>query len=436
MTRRRLVIAAVLAGALLAPVASGTLPDDVLAFYLTIAAAVVALAVVPSGPRARRYVTRILLVSATLALGAALVDTAARALVFGRLEHRPYELYGGPWDRLPVVGRYAPNVRYTGRTYGALAQASVFRAYREYRDVLFVTDAHGFPNDPAAIGRGPYEVILLGDSFGEGSQTSHDRTWAYLLRTRYGRSVYNLSMAAASPWHEYVTLASEIDRLATRPSSVVVWAIFTGNDFDGGVFYPEFDLARLPWQAGMGRVWTRYQHMRDRSPVRRAAARIRASRAGPAEPIVARPFIDGGAMLFFTPYAARMRATPAMIRAHPSFTLFRETIVRTVALARARKLDLAIVLIPSKEEVYRWVLERQPPWSSDPSPSGLGVVLTEICREADVRLLDLKAPLIEESRRRYQRTHELLWWRDDDHWNEAGHEVAAALVEARVLTTR
>ena len=123
-------------------------------------------------------------------------------------------------------------------------------------------------------------------------------------------------------------------------------------------------------------------------------------------------------MLFFTPYAARMRATPAMIRAHPSFTLFRETIVRTVALARARKLDLAIVLIPSKEEVYRWVLERQPPWSSDPSPSGLGVVLTEICREADVRLLDLKAPLIEESRRRYERTHELLWWRDDDHWNE------------------
>ncbi len=36
-------------------------------------------------------------------------------------------------------------------------------------------------------------------------------------------------------------------------------------------------------------------------------------------------------------------------------------------------------------------------------------------------------------RRRWRDSGELLWWRDDSHWNPAGHKVAAELIHKRLL---
>jgi hypothetical protein len=76
--------------------------------------------------------------------------------------------------------------------------------------------------------------------------------------------------------------------------------------------------------------------------------------------------------------------------------------------------------------VYAWVLDGAPPWSTDGGPSGFSEVLRGLCDQHGFRFLDLKPPLVEASRRDYEKSGALLWWSDDSHWNGDGQRAAAA----------
>jgi lysophospholipase L1-like esterase len=379
-----------------------------------------------STARCARPLGRVVLVIAVMAVTATGFDLLARPLAAPLLYYRPHDRYVNRWPRLPLLSRYRPNVVFEGPTYGDLAAMSGDRDAREVRTIRFQTDAYGFRNvesDPADI-----DVIVLGDSFGAGVGTTQEATWASLLAGRYGLSVYNLSMLGTNSWHQYTNLAVEIDRMNVHKGTVVIWAMFGGNDLEPPYYTDMLTPEDLPWNDPLSAAVVSFQTFRYRSPVRQSIERASRAVTGSEVPTLSAEFIDGSKVLFFTPYVRRKGRPQEQIQAGESYRQLEATVAAMGDLAADNGLTVAIVNVPAKAEVYSWVLDGGPPWSADPSPSGYSLAIQEIANAEGMCFLDLEPALIEASRRVYEESGELLWWRDDSHWNARGHEVVAAAV--------
>jgi hypothetical protein len=147
---------------------------------------------------------------------------------------------------------------------------------------------------------------------------------------------------------------------------------------------------------------------------------------GGSNQVVERRLPDGRRLLFSVPYAQRRGRTTEDIRRHPNFENLKATLDAMQRLTIARQLNVAVVLVPSKEEVYSWVLDEAPAWSASREPSSFSSLLRELSEQRHFRFLDLKPKLVEASRRTYENAHALLWWSDDSHWNDEGQHLAAA----------
>lgn len=417
----RLLFLWVLAGAVcFSPVAVGAFD----AFpYLPAAGALAIFAAYASGPARPRPVKRAALGLLSICFAVTLSDLCARPLLFWLFEVRPAERFIHRWPPLPLLQRYDAGVRFDGVTYGDLAAVSGRKSWREERRVKFVTDAHGFRNEPPGGGEAarPLDVLVLGDSFGLAAGTSQEDTLSSLLARDHGLSVYNLSVSRENPRQQYANLLIEGRRLSTREGTCVLWLIFTGNDLDEP-YHPELVNPRPAPPGLRARLVTGLNDFRARSPVRRLLS------PGATGMIIERAFGDGRRALFFAPYAERRGRTAEEVVRHPNFESLRATFGAMARLAGERRLTVAVALVPSKEEVYSWALDGTPPWSSGAGASGFSVVMRELCDEQGFRFLDLKPPLAEASGRVFAETGALLWWRDDTHWNAAGQRAAAAAI--------
>lgn len=87
------------------------------------------------------------------------------------------------------------------------------------------TDRNGFRNQRVLD---KYDVVVLGDSFAEGSKVSDEHAWPELLAARSGLTVYNLGMSSFDP-SLYLASLQEYG-LALQPR-VVICLLYEGNDF-------------------------------------------------------------------------------------------------------------------------------------------------------------------------------------------------------------
>ncbi|HVQ37047.1 MAG TPA: hypothetical protein VMS31_05920 [Pyrinomonadaceae bacterium] len=380
------------------------------------------------GPARNLLPQRVALVLLSVCFGVTLSDMVARPLLFYLFEVRPAERYIYPWPPLPQLHRYVTGINYEGVTYGDLAAVSGRRDWREERRVRFVTDEYGFRNEPGGLGVDPrpVDVIVLGDSFGVAAGTSQEETLSSLLARDYGLTVYNLSISRENPQQEYANLLLEGKRLKARQGACVLWLIFSGNDLDEP-YFPELENPQPEWPGPLRRLISGFSAFRSRSPVHRLL-----SRRGP-ELVIERALVDGRRVLFFAPYAQLRGRTAEDVLRHPNFERLKATLGAMERLTSERGLGVSVALVPSKEEVYSWILDGAPPWSADGEPSGFSAVLRELCEQHGFRFLDLKPPLVEASRLDYEKTGSLLWWRDDTHWNGNGQRVAAAAVYSNHL---
>ncbi len=412
------------------PVATGTVPEDWIVAYLLGAGVAVVLLGRQSRKGDARVARGLLLALGVFGLSMAGVDAVARPLLTPILYDRPHDRYFVKLPMLPLLYRYQPNVSVGWRGYGDLAALAGDGAAREYRHIRFVTDEFGFVNEPSKgeAGQGPLDLIVLGDSFGAGSGTTQEATWVPLLAGRHRLRVYNLSMPG-SPWHEFMNLVVEGGRLPTRAGTVVVWALVPSNDLDD--YYYAGDLNDLPWEDTLGALAVRFRMFRDHSPVRQVLQRLGHARQRPI--VITRRLPDGRPLLFHADYAQRRSRTEREILAHPKFQAFHVIFRSMVDLARARGFSLAVVVVPSKEEIYGWALDGGSPWSTRPSPGAFTAVLRHLAAGAGLPFLDLEPDLRAAARASFEASGELLWWRDDTHWNERGHGVVARLVFERLL---
>jgi len=368
---------------------------------------------------------RALAVVVAFGFSLSLADLAGRRLLRPFLYRSPLQIFARVWPPIPVLNRYAANVNYEGETYGDLADRSARKEFRVGRRVTFRTDGHGFRNDPA---REQLDLVLLGDSFGVGSGARQEKMWASLFLDQYGLHTYNLSVSFVSPWKELLTLKAESDRLRLSGKTVVLWALFTGNDLDedfGDVALP----ARQPWWA---QLHTAFAGFRARSPVANLVHRVtpsrRAQEAAARQEVIVRNIAGGRKMLFWTRYIAAKDRSPAAVMAHQNYPRLVEVFDEMNRVAGAKGFTVGVALVPTKEEVYAWLLD-----SSPPATSGFSVVIRDLCTKEGYPFLDLGPFFAAAARELYGGSGELLFWPDDTHWNERGQELAAAVVYERLL---
>jgi len=250
----------------------------------------------------------------------------------------------------PVIHALARLKREQGCTIRLAVEPEPFCTLETVREFVdFATDELGFRNDPGEPKK-EHDLIVLGDSFGVGSDTTQEKIWSALFRDRYGWSVYNLSMACASPWDEWMNLALEIDCIHPRKGAVVLWALFTGNDLDE----PYGDLADPPPPVGLAeRFNVGLTTFRRRSVIRQLTQRFfRIADPSPKDLVEKARFADGSPALFYKPYDLSGARTVEEVKAHPHFPFLQATFAAMATLARAHDLRVAVVVIPTKHEVY------------------------------------------------------------------------------------
>lgn len=425
VSTRSVLLWVLLGGLFCSPIAVGAfdvLPYALVAFTFSVFAAYA------FGPARDRLSKQVALVLLSVFLGVTISDVAARPVLSYLFPVRPAERFIYRWPPQPQLQRYVADVSFDGVTYGDLAAVSGRTDWREERRMRFVTDGYGFRNEPlrADVEVRPLDLILLGDSFGVAAGTSQEETLSSLLAREYGVSVYNLSISRENPQQEYANLLLEGKRLNARQGTSVLWLVFPGNDLDEP-YYPELENPQPAWPGPLTRLVNGFNEYRSRSPIRGLLSRSK------SELVIERQFVDGRRMLFFAPYAQRRSRTAEDIMRHPNFDSLKRTLAAMNKLAGERGLIVSIALVPSKEEVYSWVLDGAPPWSADVGPSGFSNVLRELCELHGFHFVDLKAPLVEASRRNYEKSGALIWWRDDTHWNGDGQRAVAGIIYETVL---
>ena len=367
-----------------------------------------------------RGVTRRLLLSTiTAVFGLLVLELVSRALLSGTLYYRPHDILVRRYARLPLVSRYSPGKHYEGKAYGDMAALLGEPEFRVWRDVTFTTDEFGFRN-ALRSSEDAYSAIILGDSFGAGVGTSQEYILSSVLEKKYGIRSYNLSVPG-NPWQSYVNLALEQDRIALKKGGTIVFLLFPGNDLDG--YWGALDTDELPLLGWLGRRVFRVYGVVRRSPLLQIVRRI--AGAGARRTSVLK--VQGGERktLFYDVYAKRRGMTPRDIQKHENYSALLGVLLGFHDKAKAWQAKFIVAVVPSKSQIYGWLLDPSPLPQWDKKESIMARSLSSFCIEHGIGLADLRPALTARAEELYNQSQELLYWDDDTHWNALGHEAVA-----------
>jgi len=355
-------------------------------------------------------------------------DLVGRPFADSYLHFNPANMFSRKLPNLSILGRWDTHVNYRGQAYGDLAAMKGEKEWREIREVVFQTDHLGFRNDKV---HEPIDLIVLGDSFTAGTGTSQDKIFSRVLESSYGRSVYNMGYPGG-PYDEYLNFAIESPKLAVRPQAELIWVFYEGNDLDdpGG---ETWDLSSLPWKSDVGAALVRYRTFRNRSPINQIMEGMRKRLWGKTDDVIVRTLPDGRPFLFAGWQELWGTRSQSEIEAHSNFTRLDTTMKAMQRLAIERNVRVSVLIMPTKGEVYRWVLEQRPAMPADALSSGFALAVLGECHRIQLRCFDIKGFLAAEAIRLYRSSEEVLWWRDDTHLSDRGHEAVAKFIAHEIL---
>ena len=363
-----------------------------------------------------------------ISLSVVAVDLILRPTFAHKLHYSPMNITSHKLPELPIVGRWDANLHIDTEGYGDLAAMVGEPAVRELRNIVFRTDAYGFRNMPDSH---PIDVLILGDSFPAGGGTTQEEIFSRVLETAYGVHTYNLAFPGG-PYEQFINFAIEWPRLKVSAEPRMVWTFYTGNDMDddGGEVW---DLAQLPWQQGFSAWRVSFKSYRSESPLRQLFEAIRMRMRGMPKYVMTRSLQDGRPVLFLEGQENWGKASRQVVQQHPSYTKIMRTMTAMRELITERHVQLTVLILPTKGEVYRWLLDAREPQHEDHNTSGFGEAILEACTNTGLVCIDMKPFLISEAEQLYKREGKLLWWRDDTHIGKDGHAAIAAYIAGSVL---
>jgi hypothetical protein len=131
--------------------------------------------------------------------------------------------------------------------------------------------------------------------------------------------------------------------------------------------------------------------------------------------------------LFYPPYIERASETEAYLMRHPNRDLLDKTFRDMAALGKKYRFKVTIVIAPSAARLYGLHFGEFPPISREPYFINYVEKLAYGLGFDVVNLYSLMQSYAKE---------ELLYWRDDTHWNERGHQVVAEIIAKHLWTVR
>ncbi len=309
-----------------------------------------------------------------------------------------FAMVTGPHD----MGPFRTNLTYqNSRAYGDLASMGNCTVCRQYRPMNVHIDERGFANSTSS---GPYDAILIGDSFGIGAEQPGGSTLSAQISLHTGLSIYNACSPVRAISRE--NLMALIDQLGMTHGTV----FFELMDWSLGYFQA---AQEDPSFKGLDR-WSRnaeYSPMANVS--RELVGRLYDGQLMPnpyAATVVHKRLPDGTPILF--QLDDMLDATPDVPRLWAKYfhALNKEL--------RQRNFRLIVILAPSKYTVYQPLIKNSPKTNKSQAFDELQQHLRGI------PVVNTTSTLQQAAADGLKRG-KLLYWRDDTHWNADGVRIAA-----------
>lgn len=271
--------------------------------------------------------------------------------------------------------------------------------------------------------RGPVDVIALGDSFTFGYGVDEAETWPARLAELTGWSVANLGVSGYGPQSELALLRSEGPALQPR---LLLWQFFA-NDLEDASLFARWQQSGDPDLYG----WQR--RTQAVAPAQPAACSLRSLlhrhvRSYELVKYLLHPsdypawVEDHGAPLWLDLSSAARRADFARPENRDGWRITCDCLLQAKAAAEAAGAPLAVLLAPSKEEIYAGRLRaRQAGAAGDLRGNTRRVAA--FCRQQSIACLDLGPAFVQAAQ-----AGQAFYFRSDAHWNPAGHALAAQQV--------
>lgn len=383
------------------------------------------------------------------------IEVCAADPLIGTYTCQPYFEYDKP---MRVGYRYVPNFKLEGLWNPAnpfLANSEISTAPTDRDDSFeyrFVTDDHGFPNEPA-VWQEQYDMVIAGDSF---TIRTAPTTWIERLEQHAGREILTLGAPSWSTLNEAEAIRQF--GLDKRPKFVLLM-FFEGNDIintqqylerkDSGLDWREYDLQgvsfyrRLLTPHFVAYLWQKvFPEQVEETPDYRYPV-VASTEAGPIETV------------FKEVHLLPLSADYETLAASDEFTAVKNSLIALNEDVAAQGAQLVVVYIPSKEHVL-WSRI----WESEDVNNVLERTVTVTLSEGDSGTLQWKPDILSYDRfsENTQAQEQLLrdftseagihflnltpvFWQGsiengelyhygDPHWNQTGNDLAAEAIWA------
>lgn len=279
---------------------------------------------------------------------------------------------------------------------------------------------------------GPVYAVAVGDSFTFGDGVSMDQTWVERLEASIGQEVVNEGVPGYSSIQNMRNLAAY--SLPLEPQ-VVIWAFFNNDPADDWAFQAWLSSGEPSWGA-----WQREQLAEEAAQADEPVEDSNRMRAFLAQTSRVFAVIDLAAQAADEPYQPYVDETLDFRfkfstvwskylnqddeRVQYGMELAQFNVLEGKRLADENGAALVLVLIPFKEQVYWPIVSRYVDGAEDYDVDWMTDAMLVFCADNDLVCIDLLPGL-----RAHAEQGEQLYFRTDGHFNEAGHALAAQLIE-------
>lgn len=291
------------------------------------------------------------------------------------------------------------------------------------------------------------KIVAIGDSFTFGWGVDQGLSWVELLQRSIGEPIYNMGMHDSSPKQEFLLLEHMIHtRKVDLKGGLVLWMIFEGNDLEDSyddqhpVSNSVSTSARLFQGTIVETVWglpsmirqeSVFTKFRDGRAELSGLSRGDRSKSHYVIEGIASPFPlyvspRFGAKLFIPKQLLGAQRSEQYVESHPNRPPLEKTFERMESLAHHEGFRVVVIIAPSDVRLYGAEFEDFPTLSER---SYFNILVSRLAGQHGFELVNLEELL------RPHATKELLYFRDDDHWNERGHAAVADTL-SKVLSFR
>ncbi len=398
----------------------------------------------------KKRIFQVILALFVFAIGFVFSDALLRAMRSPRyhldeMRHRPeLQQYKVLMADIPEPARTYPNLQ---------------PGYAEIACTLTI-DSRGFRN---LQNLEQADIVVLGDSFTEGSHVSDEHPWPVVFGQATKAKVYNLGMSGANP-RDYLIIFEKIAQ-HLKPQWIICM-IYGGNDFRASKVdvpmpdaIPDQDSESSKSKSQVKQasesketLAQKFRNYYKSSPIVLNCKQFMINYLGP---IHSKGSVAGAEIISWLPievahhyYAFQPKDlmdrynTQAEFEQHPNWLSVANIILQLQQQCQAKDIGLILVYAPTKPEVILPLVEEQLPWDQvqkfsqfaksklPPAPEfrrclmeNLGVqekVLQEFCLQKSIHFVSLTTPL-----RLAMQQGQQVYFTYDQHWTPLGHIIAA-----------